>query len=312
MATLNLYELPPLAGLPDLTGYDWIIVNSSGGKDSQALLHAVYLAARAAGMLDRVVVLHCDLGEVEWQGTRHLARRQAAHYGFRFEVRKRLGAELLAYIRARHQQRWPRLGTRFCTASFKRDVGGRLITELVKELPKEQRRVRRPRVLYVMGIRGAESCGRAGMKPFEQHAKFTSPRREVDQWLPIHGWSEAQVWECIRAAGTPAHPIYSHGLTRASCSFCVLASGADLMRACQLRPDLAADYLDAEREMGDDFQHRRPLAVIAAQAAADPHPLTPIKTCLPCRGAGERPGQTTACPSCDGSGGLRSAYRLAA
>lgn len=32
MATLNLHELPPLAGPPDRTGYDWITVNSNGGK----------------------------------------------------------------------------------------------------------------------------------------------------------------------------------------------------------------------------------------------------------------------------------------
>jgi hypothetical protein len=58
----------------------------------------------AAGVLHRVCVLHCDLGDVEWPGVLDLARRQADHYGVRFEVRA-APAGLLDLIRAR--RRWP-------------------------------------------------------------------------------------------------------------------------------------------------------------------------------------------------------------
>lgn len=49
------------APVPSLTDYDVILVNSSAGKDSQASLDVVVEQARAAGVLDRVVVVHADL-----------------------------------------------------------------------------------------------------------------------------------------------------------------------------------------------------------------------------------------------------------
>lgn len=66
-----------------LADFDAILVNSSDGKDSQAMLGVVATAAAAQGVLDRVTVLYCDLGHVVWPGTRELAERQAAHYGVR-------------------------------------------------------------------------------------------------------------------------------------------------------------------------------------------------------------------------------------
>ena len=53
------------ADAPDLCCYDIILVNSSAGKDSQASLDVVVAAARQAEVLDRVVVVHADLGEAE-------------------------------------------------------------------------------------------------------------------------------------------------------------------------------------------------------------------------------------------------------
>jgi len=62
---------------PDLTDFDLVLVNTSGGKDSQAMLHYLVTLAREQGALDRLVAVHADLGRVEWEGTRELAREQA-------------------------------------------------------------------------------------------------------------------------------------------------------------------------------------------------------------------------------------------
>jgi hypothetical protein len=43
-------------------------------------------AAEAAGVRDRIVVVHADLRRIEWPGTRELAREHADHYGLRIEV----------------------------------------------------------------------------------------------------------------------------------------------------------------------------------------------------------------------------------
>ena len=78
-----------LAATPRLTDYDVILVNSSAGKDSQATLDLVAGAAREAGVLDRLVVAHTDLGDAEWDGVPQLAAEHAAHYGLRFEIARR-------------------------------------------------------------------------------------------------------------------------------------------------------------------------------------------------------------------------------
>lgn len=65
-----------------LTTVRWIIINSSGGKDSQTALRQVVVAADAAGVpRDRLVVSHQCLGEMEWPGTLDLVQHQAACYG---------------------------------------------------------------------------------------------------------------------------------------------------------------------------------------------------------------------------------------
>lgn len=52
--------------LPDLTHYHWIVLNSSAGKDSQAMLDYVVERCDAAHVpRDRLVVAHADLGRVE-------------------------------------------------------------------------------------------------------------------------------------------------------------------------------------------------------------------------------------------------------
>ena len=77
------------AATPRLTDYDIILVNYSAGKDSQANLDVVAGAARKAGVLDRLVVAHADLGDAEWDGVPELAAEHAAHYGLRFEIARR-------------------------------------------------------------------------------------------------------------------------------------------------------------------------------------------------------------------------------
>jgi hypothetical protein len=76
--------------LCDLTRYHWIVLNSSAGKDSQAMLD--YVVEQADGALvsrSRLLVAHADLGRVEWPGTRQLAEEQARHYGLEFIAVKR-------------------------------------------------------------------------------------------------------------------------------------------------------------------------------------------------------------------------------
>ena len=86
----TLFAPPAAPPVPDLAGDDVILINISGGKDSQAALDETVRAADAAGVRDRIVTVFCDLGdEDEWPGTRELAAEHAAHYGLRHEEVRR-------------------------------------------------------------------------------------------------------------------------------------------------------------------------------------------------------------------------------
>jgi 3'-phosphoadenosine 5'-phosphosulfate sulfotransferase (PAPS reductase)/FAD synthetase len=243
-----------------LRGFDALICNSSGGKDSLSALHRTAELAEDAGVLDRLVVLHLDLGHVEWPGATEIAAAQAAHYGVRFEVRRRERGGLLDLVRARG--RWPSATTRFCTSATKRDVARKFYTQTVRESGITGRPAR---LLTVLGLRGAESRSRARRPVVSVDAAASNGRREVTTWLPVHELSETAVWDTVRASGAPSHPIYRY-TRRLSCSLCPLASYADLIVAARLRPDLAAEYAAVEGEIGHRFQPHRSMAQIIEQA----------------------------------------------
>src|SRR5262249_662231 len=145
------------AGPLTLRAFDWVVVNSSAGKDSQAMLDVVCEQAKHEDILDRVVVVHADLGRVEWAGTRELAERQARHYGVRFGVGKRRQNDLLDHVLARGK--WPSPAQRFCTSDMKRGP----VTTLLTRLTAETRR-REPgkvvKLLNCLGLRAEESPSR--------------------------------------------------------------------------------------------------------------------------------------------------------
>jgi 3'-phosphoadenosine 5'-phosphosulfate sulfotransferase (PAPS reductase)/FAD synthetase len=256
------------ATAPDLRSADVILVNSSAGKDSQTMLAVVVAAAEAAGVRDRITVLHCDLGltpggrPVEWPGTGELARRQAEHYKLRFETRRRNGGALFDQIAARGK--WPSANARYCTSDQKRGPARRLITDLVTELGLN----RQAQVINCLGLRAEESRARARRQALTREDAASSGRREVWTWLPILDWTERQVWSHIRASGVPYHTAYDQGMTRLSCSLCVLASRDDLVCAARLRPDLAGEYAELETAMGHRFKADLSMAQIVAAAGA--------------------------------------------
>lgn len=129
-------EDPAYAGPPDLATYDVIVVNSSGGKDSQAMLDRMVELTEAAGVRGRVVVLHCDLGkspkghEIEWPGTVELVKEHAEHYGLPLVVARRGAGGFLEKIE--QLAHWPRPSTRSCTSFFKRDQGMKVVNGLAR------------------------------------------------------------------------------------------------------------------------------------------------------------------------------------
>lgn len=234
----------------DLRSFDWILLNTSAGKDSQTTMRHVVRACHEAGVEpQRMVAVHADLGTIEWPGCPELAGRQSEHYGLRFIVTKRNGGDLLEYVRRRGK--WPSAKQRYCTSDFKRGPIRRVMTALTNELWTGARPIR---ILNCMGMRAQESPARAKKRPFEFDATASNSKREVWNWLPIHQWPVEEVWSDIRASGVPYHEVYDLGMPRLSCSLCIFAPPAALQLAGRLRPDHLERYVQVEREIGHTFK----------------------------------------------------------
>ena len=167
----------------DLTAYDLVLLNTSGGKDSSVMAWNVTQMAEAQGVKDRLVLGHATFRE-EWDGTVEIVRRQAAQLGLPFHVVTR-GEGLLDYVRRRKM--WPSSTARYCTSDFKRAPIDKLITKLAPGIE------RRLKVLNVMGLRAEESPARAKKVAFKVNERRSNGRGHVDDWLPIVGLKIGEV-----------------------------------------------------------------------------------------------------------------------
>lgn len=259
MPQLELSTMESVAVLPDLADYDYVVVNTSAGKDSQCMMDVIAELATAQSFpASRVVAVHADLGRVEWKGTKELAERQTARYGFRFEVVKRPQGDLLEHVKARGM--WPSSSARYCTSDHKRGQVYTLFTRLAKE---HGAKAGRPvRILNCLGMRAQESPARAKLAEFGRDTMASNGRRIVDKWLPIHHWTTDQVWKRIRTSGVEHHRAYDLGMPRLSCAFCIFSPKAALMVAGKHNPQLLDVYVQTESEIGHDFRKGFKLAEI--------------------------------------------------
>ena len=262
-----------------LADYDIILINSSAGKDSQAMLDYVYSLAVTEDVADRITVVHADLGRAEWSKTGQLAAEQAAHYGARFEIVSRPAGknepagstgDLLDQIKARGK--FPSSSARYCTSDQKRGQVSKVMTMLVDErrngVVRPMLSFRPVRVLSCMGLRAEESPNRAKLPQLKRDARQTNGKRIVDVWLPIQDWSTDQVWARIRQAGTRHLPAYDLGMGRLSCVFCIFAPKQQLVLAGKHNPELLAQYVQVEQEIGHTFKADLSLAQVQQEIAA--------------------------------------------
>ena len=248
----------PMAPLTEppipLISADFIQVNISGGKDSQTVLRQVVIECdRLAIPRSRIVAVHATFRE-EWEGADIISRLHADTYGLEFHCvsrRRKDGSSdtLLDYVRRR--KKWPDSQNRYCTSDFKRGPCNRVTTML-------SRRVlgRHAKIINVFGFRSEESPARRKMADNWKDKRLSNGRRSVWAWLPIHGWPESEVWSDIKASGVPYHYAYDLGMPRLSCRFCVFAPPAALRIAAQHSPELYAEYVQIEAEIGHSFRHK--------------------------------------------------------
>ena len=245
--------------IPDLNMYHWIVINSSAGKDSQAMLDYVVECSNRVGVpRQRLIVAHADLGRVEWPGTRELAEEQANHYGLEFVAVSRPQGDLLQHIQQRGM--FPSPSVRWCTSDHKRNQVAKVFTQLADI--SRQHGVRVCRILNCLGLRADESPARARRLPFDLNELASNSRRIVYDWLPLHSWTSEEVWDRIRTNGVRHHPAYDLGMPLLSCCFCIFAPRSALLLAGKHNPELLAEYVAVEKKIGHRFRVELSLAEV--------------------------------------------------
>lgn len=213
------------------------VVNHSGGKDSQAML----IHLRQMGVPDeQMVIVHADLGEVEWDGNVEHIQRYAGNVPVITATARR---GLLQMVEERGM--FPSPAQRQCTSDLKRGPIEREVRRHLASLPDHSLRV-----VNCMGMRAQESPSRAKRATWTFSKRNSKAGRIWHDWLPIHHLTEDQVFAAIKLAGQEPHPVYAQGMTRLSCRFCIMASTADLTTAARLSPDLYRRYVALERRIG--------------------------------------------------------------
>lgn len=283
-----------------------MVVSVSGGKDSQAVLAATAALCKARGWIDRLFVVHADLGRIEWEGTRAHVDRTCAEVGGVGAVVVSAGdlvdrwKRRMAKLAGTGKPFWSSAAQRYCTSDMKRNP----IDKFLRGFNL---------VVSVDGVRAQESVARRKQPVLAVRTQITStayrqlepaealrawsidqsidgqPARLAFNWHAIHGWSIDQVWEACgtstaeiahrRAlfasgltaqafAGATVHHAYIRGNERLSCSICVLASDADIRNGARNNPVVARELLGMEADSGFTFKHNKSLATIIESVLA--------------------------------------------
>ena len=194
----------------------------------------------------QLLVIHAHLEGEEWDGTEDHVR--ATSLGLPVLIAHAVHADGSAKTfetMARRRGMLPSPTLRTCTSDLKTGPIFKVIREHLKAHPEFG-----GRVVSCLGLRAQESHTRAKAKTWEFNKKQSCGFRTVFNWLPIHGFSEAQVFGVIEGARQRPLWVYAAGMRRASCQFCIMACKADLKRAAELAPERYAARVRLEREIG--------------------------------------------------------------
>lgn len=210
------------------------VVNHSGGKDSQTMFAKI----RSQVPREQVHVIHAHLAGVEWEGV--IEHIEETCRGYSIQV---VQAGKTFFDMVRHRQKWPSPQYRQCTSDLKRGP-------IEKAIRHELKRRGLSLVVNCMGLRAEESSNRARKPVIAFNVRNSKAGREWYDWLPIHGYTEAEVYRVIEQVGEAPHWAYEAGMSRLSCCFCIMASSQDLRTVALLYPELYAEYVALEREIG--------------------------------------------------------------
>ncbi|MDC3414300.1 phosphoadenosine phosphosulfate reductase family protein [Terrihalobacillus insolitus] len=210
-------------------------VSHSGGKDSQAM----YALVKEIVPTKQIVVVHADLGEVEWEGVQDHIKQYTNHPINVVKAKK----TLLEMVEKRGM--WPSAKHRQCTSDLKR---GPIFKFIRNDLKARNATV----AINCMGLRAQESSARAKKKPFSYNNMQSCNNRvvrHVYDWLPIFHFKTDEVFRTISDVGQKPFWAYEKN-ERLSCVFCIMGCVGDLRHGAEQRPNLYKEYVELEKKIG--------------------------------------------------------------
>lgn len=198
-----------------------IIVQFSGGKDSQACL---IWAVKKYGK-ENITAVFCDTG---WE--------HKITYKHIDDVCKILGVNLIVLRNNKYKDfvdmsikktRFPSTTRRFCTSELK-------IVPMIDYILSQDESF-----IIIQGIRSSESAKRANLETecsyfkeyFSEEAKNLYHKKSVKEWCkthdasvlrPIFNWSSQDVIDYILENGQRPNPLYERGYSRVGCFPCIM------------------------------------------------------------------------------------------
>jgi 3'-phosphoadenosine 5'-phosphosulfate sulfotransferase (PAPS reductase)/FAD synthetase len=250
-----------------------LAVGVSGGKDSDACAIAVAKHLDQIGHRGPRLLVHSDLGRIEWKDSLPSCERLARRLGWELLVVRRQAGDMLARWEGRWKNNvlryedlscvklilpWSTPSMRFCTSELKTAV---IASALKKRFPHGE-------ILNVTGIRRQESANRSKMPVSAPHVGLTRRAGAGLTWNAIIEWPVQDVVYAIHAAGLSLHEAYTtYGVSRVSCVFCIMSSETDLIASslCEDNHEPYIRMVELEAKSTFSFQGNRWLSDVAPQ-----------------------------------------------
>ena len=241
-----------------------VAIGVSGGKDSCALAFATVKHLNAIGHTGQRILIHSDLGRVEWRDSLPTCERLSAQLGIALVTVRRKAGDMMDRWLVRWENNveryanlscvklilpWSTPSMRFCTSELKTAV---ICSEL-------KRRFVGQTIVSASGIRRQESAKRKLAPVSKAQPKLASRKAGTTgiDWHPIIDWSHADVFAHLAANNFELHEAYTHyGMSRVSCAFCIMSNENDIINAasCVDNQALYREMVDLEIRSTFAFQ----------------------------------------------------------
>jgi 3'-phosphoadenosine 5'-phosphosulfate sulfotransferase (PAPS reductase)/FAD synthetase len=243
-----------------------VAIGVSGGKDSTIAAFETAEYLNSIGHEGERILIHSDLGRVEWQDSLRTCERLASKLEMELIVVRRQAGDMMDRWLTRWKNNvaryinlecvklilpWSTASMRFCTSELKTAV---ICSYLVKRFPGQQ-------ILSVTGIRRDESPNRRKASICSVQKKLTNKTHRTSgfDWHPILDFTLADVLSGHKRRRFALHEAYTtFGSSRVSCAFCILGSQSDFRASasCTENQDIYREMVELEAESTFSFQDK--------------------------------------------------------